>query len=97
VAVHVSSKSVSSVRERLRLCKKKELQIEGLPEAIVAPAGGIDKKAAGKVNSSPRKASASPRKAASKSKAKVKKENNGDLEDAEAIDVESGMNVEIEA
>lgn len=48
---------MASIKERLRLCKKKEVQLEGsIKVQLSSPAGGIDKKAAGKVNNSPRKA-----------------------------------------
>jgi hypothetical protein len=79
VVAHVSSKSVQSVRERLRLCKKKKIQIEELPADTSAPAGGIDKKAIGGVSSSPRKAGGTPHKA--KSKSKVKMEESEDSEE----------------
>jgi hypothetical protein len=55
VVAHVGSKSVASVRERLRLCKKKDIQIEGVVPSLSSPPGGVDKKGAGKVNGSPRK------------------------------------------
>lgn len=54
----MGSKSTQSVKERLRVAKKKTVEVEGTTlrsAASTAPASGIDKKASGKVNKSPRK------------------------------------------
>jgi hypothetical protein len=86
--VHVGSKSVTSVRERLRLCKKKNIEIEGLSASTDAPPGGVDKKAVGKVNNSSRKVPSTPSKNAAKSNTKskvaVKKEGEDESEENES-------------
>lgn len=87
VAAHIGSKSAASIRERLRLCRKKEIQIEGVTNnPTTAPAGGIDKKAAGKVNASPRKAAGpkTPKKEKSKPKSPKKEAVEDEPMDGEA-------------
>ncbi|KAF2430428.1 hypothetical protein EJ08DRAFT_734202 [Tothia fuscella] len=84
VVAHVGSKSVASVKERLRLAKKKDIQIEGVLASTSSPAGGIDKKAAGKINASPRKAASKAKGKAGKGTPKkehVKKEEDDDDDD----------------
>ncbi|KAF2094003.1 hypothetical protein NA57DRAFT_81006 [Rhizodiscina lignyota] len=66
VAKHVKSKSVQSVKERLRCAKKKtiDLSSDSSSSNTKAPSGGIDKKSPSKVKkATPRKAKA-PKRAA---------------------------------
>jgi hypothetical protein len=69
--VMMGSNCVKTAKERVRVAKKKEA---GVPipsgQPTTAPAGGIDKKAVGKVNNAPKKAT----KSKAKSKEMIKEE-----------------------
>jgi hypothetical protein len=92
VVMHIGSKSVASVRERLRLCRKKVIHIEGEAISTSSPAGGVDKKSVGKVNGSPRKAGAKSKGKASKKGAVKEEKDEG--KDSEHTDSKGNQMVE---